>query len=194
MSASVGRNWVDNRVTIARESGCFNSNLCIPEDNQAEPKNAKQPWPQKLPKLRSFQRTIMLSLRQLSTGASVRFRTTTMSRQTIGNRLFTTTRMIRDEENHDTSASETSDAGANSDNKIGQVEGVSVEKFHGLNKQVGILGAKVDMIQSDIKELGRKSDRLLYLIVGSLFLKGGWDLFRDERNWVREEKRRNIGN
>jgi hypothetical protein len=60
---------------------------------------------------------------------------------------------------------------------------------------VGILSVKMDTVQgsvkelkTDVKEVAKKVDRLLYIIIGGLILTGGFDLFRDERNWNRSHK------
>ena len=59
-------------------------------------------------------------------------------------------------------------------------------------KEVGILSVKIDTVQgsmkevkTEIKDVAKKVDRLLYFIIGGAVLKGGFDLFRDERNWRR---------
>ena len=52
-------------------------------------------------------------------------------------------------------------------------------------KDVGIWNVKMDTAQGIVKEVAKKADRLLYFIIGGVILQGGFDLFRDERNWKR---------
>ena len=44
---------------------------------------------------------------------------------------------------------------------------------------------KVNRLQEDVKDLTRKSDKLLYMIIAAVVFKGGLDLFRDQRNFHR---------
>ncbi|KAF8423835.1 hypothetical protein EV426DRAFT_711074 [Tirmania nivea] len=81
-------------------------------------------------------------------------------------------------------------------------EYISWERFYQLDKDVGILNVKMDTVQrsvkdviadvkdvkADVKEVAKKVDRLLYFIIGGIILKGGFDLFRDERGWKRSKE------
>jgi len=46
----------------------------------------------------------------------------------------------------------------------------------------------VKEVKTDVMEVAKKVDCLLYFIIGGVILKGGFDLFRNERNWKRSKE------
>ncbi|PUU73553.1 hypothetical protein B9Z19DRAFT_1068883 [Tuber borchii] len=64
--------------------------------------------------------------------------------------------------------------------------GIFAAKFHALDKGMAIMSTKIDRIQHDVRDLSCKADTVLFIILGAVILKGGFDLFRDERNYARE--------
>jgi len=59
-----------------------------------------------------------------------------------------------------------------------------------LSRDTKDLSKKVD---ADVKDLGKKVDskfdRLMYLVVGGVVVKAGFDLYVNERNWERTQQK-----
>ncbi|PWW76361.1 hypothetical protein C7212DRAFT_343562 [Tuber magnatum] len=76
---------------------------------------------------------------------------------------------------------------ANTENfkTVDKEHSVSMDGFHKLDKTVSGLSIKIDMLRRDVDNIGKKLDPLFYAILAGVGLGGGFDLFRDERNWSR---------
>ena len=55
------------------------------------------------------------------------------------------------------------------------------------------MGTKMDTVQADIRDLSKKVDskfdRLMFLVVGGVVVKAGFDLYVNERNWERTQRK-----
>ncbi|KAF8416820.1 hypothetical protein EV426DRAFT_625364 [Tirmania nivea] len=136
-----------------------------------------------------FQHIGMPSLSRLFAGLHYR---SAMRGRMMGTRMFTAIRMNCEEGSHKPCANGPNDANVKGAEKKNFFH---LRDFHQLDKNIEILNVKIDIVQgsmkdlkTNVKELSKKVDHLLYFIICGAILKGGFDLLLDECNWNRSHK------